>query len=578
MFDSSLSKTLKEKIVGRGLEIDLIISALASGKHILLEGPPGTSKTTILQAIRDEVKIPIFFLTGNSDLTATKLIGHFDPPKVLSEGYTKDNFISGPLVKAMEEGGILYIEEFNRVPEDALNSLITAMSEGELPIPRLGTISAKGNFRIVAAMNPFDDIGVGRISRAISDRFCSLRLHYQAKEEEIQIVQRRTGISDDWLIEFAVDVVRRTREHSDLRMGASVRGAIDMVLIAKNLGKMGYEGLELLKYSAIAALRSKIWLREISGRSVDEIISEIVLEVFSEKTGLKIKKGESVEIDFSELKNLAKKSRRELIEAAKGIQGEVAEAVLRGNREAVEVSKIVWDKLNDETKKKIARHLSKAIVKEAKQLSVSGSKLKTSVGRYQFDSDELCLDSTIDKSSVKILTKLLEYEDIQVFRKEKARKSIVVMLDRSGSMIGEKIFLAATIAASIALGSREHEFALLAFSEEVEFIKKMNEAKSVENIVESVLLLKPYGCTDIAKALEEGFKELMKSKEKDKIGIILTDGMYNVGEDPAEKSKLFPKLVVLCPPKGDFRICENLAKLGKGEVIKLKDESVSITI
>lgn len=577
MFDASLSKAIKKKIVGRGREIDVMISALASGKHIVLEGAPGTSKTTILQAIKDEVRIPILFVTGNNDLTATRLIGHFDPPKVLSEGYAKDNFISGPLVKAMEEGGILYIEEFNRVPEDALNALITAMSEGEISIPRLGVVRAKDNFRIVAAMNPFDDIGVGRISRAISDRFCSLRLYYQPREQEIQIVRTRTGVLDEWLIEFAVDVVRRTREHTDLRMGASVRGAIDMVLLAQNLRNIRYEGLELLKYSAITALRSKVWLREISGSDVDEIISEIVLEVYSEKTGLKIKKGEGVEIDYSELKNLAKRSRRELIEAVRGIQGEVADAVLRGNRDALEVSKIVWDKLEDETKEKIAHHLSKVIVKKAKQISMSGTKLKNKVGRYAFDSDEVCLDSTIDESSVKIITKLIEYEDIQVFRKEKARKSIVVMLDRSGSMIGEKIFLAATVAASIALGAREHEYALLAFSEEVEFIKKMNETKSVENIVERILLLKSHGCTDIAKALEEGFKELMKSKEKDRIGIILTDGWYNVGEDPAEKSKLFPKLVVLCPPKGDFETCENLAKLGKGEIIKL-DESVSVMI
>ena len=62
------------------------------------------------------------------------------------------------------------LEEFNRVPEETLNVLITVLTEGEIAVPRLGTVAASGGFRLVAAMNPFDAIGTARVSHAIADR------------------------------------------------------------------------------------------------------------------------------------------------------------------------------------------------------------------------------------------------------------------------------------------------------------------------------------------------------------------------------------------------------------------------
>jgi hypothetical protein len=459
------------------------------------------------------------------------------------------------------------------------------MSEGELAVPRLGTIKAKEGFRIVAAMNPYDDIGVGRLSRAILDRFCSVKLDYQSKDEEVKIVKIRTNCSDAWLVEFAVEVVGRTREHPDLKMGASVRGAIDMVMLAQNLERLGYVGLEALKNSAVTALRNKVWLREMAEKDVDEIIIDLVLEVFFEKTGIKARKegkeegeGKQIEIDWLELKNLGLRSRRELIQAIKRIEDEMTYAVLEGNRDAMEIAKIAWDKLSDEARKKMAPYLARVLVKKAKDVFVKGLKWKTKVGEYTFDSDEICLDTTIEESGIKIMTGVLEYSDIQVFKKDRARKSIVIMLDKSGSMIGEKIFLAAIVAASIALGVKDHEYAILAFDEDVEYIKRVGETKSVDEIVEKILLLKPYGCTDIARVLKKGFEELMASKGKDRVGVILTDGLYNTGENPEEAAKQFPRLVVLCPPKGNFDTCEKLAKLGRGEALKLDDRLGYISI
>ena len=64
----------------------------------------------------------------------------------------------------MRAGGFLYIEEFNRAPEDTLNTLLTAMAERRIAVPRVGTVEALPTFRVVASMNPYDNVGTARLS------------------------------------------------------------------------------------------------------------------------------------------------------------------------------------------------------------------------------------------------------------------------------------------------------------------------------------------------------------------------------------------------------------------------------
>ena len=64
---------------------------------------------------------------------------------VLADGYLASSFADGPLLQAMRAGALLYLEEFNRVPEETLNVLITVLTEGEIAVPRLGTVRAGRN-------------------------------------------------------------------------------------------------------------------------------------------------------------------------------------------------------------------------------------------------------------------------------------------------------------------------------------------------------------------------------------------------------------------------------------------------
>jgi len=278
-------KQLYKKIVGREKELASIIAAINCGRHVLLEGPPGTSKSTILRTITKLLGLPMFIIEGNVDLTPAKLVGYFNPGKVLKDNYDPEYFEKGPLTMAMEEGGILYIEEFNRMPPDVANVLITPMEEGELNIPRYGQVMAKNNFTVVATQNPYDDVGTVRISRAFMDRICRIALDYQPEDEEIEIVRRLSASTDERLIQWAVKLVRQSRRHDDIKMGASVRAAHDIVALCESLRKTGLLTEENIREAVLMSLSSKIWLSEMTTKKPEQVIGEI-LRIVEDKEGI----------------------------------------------------------------------------------------------------------------------------------------------------------------------------------------------------------------------------------------------------------------------------------------------------
>ncbi len=235
---AAIRARIAAEVVGRDHELDLVLAAVATGRDLILEGPPGTSKSTLLRSITAEWGIPLVLIEGNADLTPSRLVGHHNPARVLREDYSTDNFVDGPLLEAMRTGGFLYVEEFNRAPEDTIDTLLTAMAERTITVPRVGTIEARPSFRIVASMNPFDNVGTTRLSTSVYDRMCRLVVDYQDDAAEREIVLRRTGLGSVRVIADAVGVTRATRRHDDLRQGSSVRGAIDTALLAHQLCEM----------------------------------------------------------------------------------------------------------------------------------------------------------------------------------------------------------------------------------------------------------------------------------------------------------------------------------------------------
>lgn len=257
----SKAKFAAVELVGREREAHLVRAALKAGRNILLEGPVGVGKTHLALSISGEMGVPVFRVDGDNRYSEQKLAGWFDPPLVLKQGFGEKSFVPGPLVEAMRTGGILFINELNRLPEGVQNVLLPAIDERFISIPRLGEVRAREGFRVVATQNPKEFVATSHLSEAILDRFELVVLGYQSEEEEIEIVTARLGAlkGEAALLPTAsVRLARLTREHPRVRRGASIRAAMSVTEIASVLMKEGAPLKQAFMEAILMALPTRI--------------------------------------------------------------------------------------------------------------------------------------------------------------------------------------------------------------------------------------------------------------------------------------------------------------------------------
>lgn len=272
-------------IIGRHRELRRALAVLNSGRHLLLEGPVGVGKTTVALAICDYLGRGVERVDGDDRYSESKLTGWFDPPVVLKQGYREESFFAGPLVTAMREGRVLFINELNRMPETVQNVLLPSLDEHILQVPHIGEVRAAPGFQVVATQNPVEYIATGHLSEALRDRFEHLALDYQTATEEEAIVAAQTGSEDIALIRTAVRLARATRYHPLFRRGASVRAAMAIVSVAEELRKADGRGpgevdRETLRCAAEAGLTTRVHLRDETeadfAMALDEVFELVV--------------------------------------------------------------------------------------------------------------------------------------------------------------------------------------------------------------------------------------------------------------------------------------------------------------
>lgn len=238
------------KIIGRKEELAHIQKAIQLGRNILIEGPVGVGKTFLVQELLRQLKRDFVRVDGDTRYTEQKLTGWFDPPLVLKKGYVAACFLDGPLLEAMKGGKILFVNELNRMPEAVQNILLPAMDERQVVLPKLGTVTAKKGFAVVATQNPREFTATHALSEALLDRFEMITLPYQDRGEEVSIVEQEAVSIDDQILERAVDLTRATRKHQAIKRGASVRAAIAICKLV--------EGGVDFSHAALMALPSRI--------------------------------------------------------------------------------------------------------------------------------------------------------------------------------------------------------------------------------------------------------------------------------------------------------------------------------
>lgn len=287
------------KIIGRFDELKKILIAYYSRKNILLEGEIGTSKTTLARAFSAYKDKNFIRVDGSEDVLSHVLTGFFDPPVVIEKGYIEDAFIYGPLSTSMKSGEVLFINELNRLPESTQNVLLSALDEGFLDIPKLSQIHSKNGFIVITTLNPRSHIGTSSLGEALKDRFVWLNLDYQSEEEEIEIIVQKL---DEFLksIEKSnqpdLDIVDKigiisakitqiTRNHPNLRRGASIRAGIDLatLMLTNHLNKPEKIEIDLFWYEAAEmALSTKIELEESSETTLKNVIHDCVRSVLKD--------------------------------------------------------------------------------------------------------------------------------------------------------------------------------------------------------------------------------------------------------------------------------------------------------
>jgi MoxR-like ATPase len=296
-----LIANLQKTVFAEQDQLRVAVACLIAGGHLLIEGAPGIGKTVLARSLAQSIGADFRRMQFTNDLMPADVLGVsiFDRQKSSFE------FKPGPVF-----ANVFLADEINRANPKTQSALLEAMNEGSISVDA-GTFSLPRPFFVLATENPVEFEGTYPLPEAQVDRFLvRLRLDYPDPEhekklyavgsteprirklepvldcEQIKAIQRTASdiAMEPTLLDYAHEVVSRTRKHPNLELGVSPRGALLWINTARAMALMDgrtYLVPDDLKKSAVPALGHRLHVlvaqdtQEISSAQ-DRVIREII--------------------------------------------------------------------------------------------------------------------------------------------------------------------------------------------------------------------------------------------------------------------------------------------------------------
>ncbi|MDY6877174.1 MAG: MoxR family ATPase [Chloroflexota bacterium] len=305
-FTSSAIRNVETVIVGKRQQIELLMVALLCQGHVLIEDVPGTGKTMLARAIATSLGISFKRLQCTPDLLPNDITG----VSVFNQKTNDFEFRPGPVFV-----NILLTDEINRATPRTQAALLEAMQERQVTVDSV-TRPLPAPFLVLATQNPIEYEGTFPLPEAQLDRFLiRLSLGYPESDDEIQILRNlrkqhpiemvrqvvdgaellnlRQVVTDvhvdESLERYILAIVRATRSHPDVALGASPRGSLALYKTAQALAALrerDYVVPDDIKMLVPLTLAHRLIIKpdsQLRGRTAHTILAEIL-----ERTGLDI--------------------------------------------------------------------------------------------------------------------------------------------------------------------------------------------------------------------------------------------------------------------------------------------------
>lgn len=301
----NIKQEISKVIVGQNQAIDLMIAAVLTGGHVLLEGLPGIAKTLTAKLLAQTIAADFSRIQFTPDLMPTDVTG----TSIFNLKDSSFYFRKGPIFS-----NIVLIDEINRSPAKTQAALMEVMEERQITYDGQ-TYQFEYPFIVVATQNPIEQEGTYSLPEAQLDRFVfRIKLGYPSLEEELEILTRfesdfdtrsanavqkiidKNTIQDfksriekiyirPELLRYIASVIDNTRNNGDLYMGASPRASLAMVRTSKAIAAMNGRDFvtpDDIRFVAVPVLNHRLIIsheREMEGVTLEEIIQSIIKTV-----------------------------------------------------------------------------------------------------------------------------------------------------------------------------------------------------------------------------------------------------------------------------------------------------------